>query len=45
MLDVACERVQAVLLDQIFIGINSDKFFAFNAMLDSWFFQIAGLNG
>jgi uncharacterized protein (DUF1778 family) len=34
MLEVACERAQAVVLDQVFFGLDTDKFKQFTAMLD-----------
>lgn len=35
MLEVACERAQAVVLDQVFFGLDADKFKEFAAMLDA----------
>ena len=35
MLEAACERAQSVLLDQVFFGLNAEKFQQFMAMLDS----------
>ena len=35
MLEVACERAQAVLLDQVFFRLNSEQFAQFNALLDA----------
>lgn len=35
MLEAARERAQVVLRDQIFFGLDSDKFLAFNGMLDA----------
>lgn len=35
MLEVACERAQAVLLDQVFFGLDAEKFQQFIAMLDA----------
>ncbi len=35
MLEVACERAQAVLLDQVFFNLDDEKFRQFNAMLDA----------
>ena len=35
MLEAACERAQAVLLDQLFFALDSDKFQQFTAMLDA----------
>lgn len=34
MLEAACERAQAVLLDQVFFGLNPEQFQKFSAMLD-----------
>ncbi len=35
MLEAACERAQSVLLDQIFFGLDVDKFQQFTALLDA----------
>ncbi len=35
MLEAACERAQAVLLDQVFFSLDTDKFRQFTAMLDA----------
>lgn len=35
MLEAACERAQSVLLDQVFFGLNTEKFQQFTAMLDA----------
>ncbi|MBI3713474.1 MAG: DUF1778 domain-containing protein [Burkholderiales bacterium] len=35
MLEAACERAQAVLLDQVFFGLDAQKFQQFTAMLDA----------
>lgn len=35
MLEAACERAQAVVLDQIFFSLDADKFKQFTAMLDA----------
>lgn len=35
MLETACERAQAVVLDQVFFGLDTDKFQQFTAMLDA----------
>lgn len=35
MLEAACERAQAVLLDQVFFGLDEDRFKQFNALLDA----------
>lgn len=34
MLEAACDRAQSVLLDQVFFGLDADKFAQFNALLD-----------
>lgn len=34
MLEAACERAQAVLLDQVFFALDAEKFQQFNALLD-----------
>lgn len=34
MLEAACERAQSVLLDQVFFGLETNKFQQFLAMLD-----------
>ncbi|MFA5597466.1 MAG: DUF1778 domain-containing protein [Pusillimonas sp.] len=35
MLEAACERAQAVLVDQVFFGLDTQKFEQFTAMLDA----------
>lgn len=35
MLEVACERAQAVVLDQVFFSLDTEKFKQFTAMIDS----------
>ncbi|WP_367849509.1 DUF1778 domain-containing protein [Rhodoferax sp. WC2427] len=35
MLEAACERAQAVVLDQVFFGLDTDRFQAFTALLDA----------
>ena len=35
MLEAACDRAQAVVLDQIFFNLDADKFKQFTAMLDA----------
>lgn len=35
MLEVACERAQAVLLDRLFFGLDADRFRQFTALLDA----------
>ncbi|WP_043204133.1 type II toxin-antitoxin system TacA family antitoxin [Paraburkholderia acidipaludis] len=34
MLEAACERAKAVVLDQVFFGLDADKFRQFTALLD-----------
>lgn len=34
MLEAACERAQSVLLDQVFFGLDTEKFQQFTALLD-----------
>lgn len=34
MLEAACERAQAVLLDQVFFALDAEKFQKFTALLD-----------
>ncbi|SEK41883.1 Uncharacterized conserved protein, DUF1778 family [Atopomonas hussainii] len=34
MLEAACERAQAVLLDQVFFALDAEKFQQFTALLD-----------
>jgi uncharacterized protein (DUF1778 family) len=43
MLEVACERAQAVLLDQVFFRLNAEQFAQFNALLDAPVSANAGL--
>ena len=43
MLEAAWERAQAVLLDQLFFALDSDKFQQFTAMLDAPVADNAGL--
>ena len=43
MLEAACDRAQAVLLDQVFFSLNAEKFRAFNAALDAPAAPNAGL--
>lgn len=43
MLEAACERAQSVLLDQVFFGLDPDKFQQFTAMLDAPTSANAGL--
>lgn len=35
MLEAACDRAQAVVLDQVFFHMDADKFKRFTAMLDA----------
>lgn len=35
MLEVACERAQAVLLDQVFFKLDDEKFKQFTSLLDA----------
>lgn len=35
MLEVACEHAQAVVLDQVFFKLDSERFLQFSAMLDA----------
>lgn len=35
MLEAACERAQSVLLDQVFFGLDTEKFQQFTALLDA----------
>jgi len=35
MLEAACDRAQAVILDQVFFNLDATRFQAFNAMLDA----------
>lgn len=35
MLEAACERAQAVVLDQVFFSMDADKFKQFTALLDA----------
>jgi uncharacterized protein (DUF1778 family) len=35
MLEAACERAQAVVLDQVFFGLDGKRFQQFTAMLDA----------
>ena len=35
MLEAACERAQAVVLDQVFFNLDADKFQQFTALLDA----------
>ena len=43
MLEAACERAQAVMLDQVFFGLDGDKFKQFTALLDAPLAANAGL--
>jgi uncharacterized protein (DUF1778 family) len=35
MLEAACDKAQSVLLDQVFFSLDDEKFWQFNALLDS----------
>jgi uncharacterized protein (DUF1778 family) len=35
MLEAACDKAQAVVLDQVLFGLDADKFRQFNALLDA----------
>lgn len=35
MLEAACDRAQAVVLDQVFFSLDADRFKQFTAMLDA----------
>ena len=35
MLEAACDKAQAVVLDQVFFSLDADKFQQFKAMLDA----------
>ena len=35
MLEAACDKAQAVVLDQVFFNLDSDQFRQFNTMLDA----------
>ncbi len=35
MLEAACERAQAVILDRVFFSLDPDKFLQFTSMLDA----------
>lgn len=43
MLEAACDKAQAVVLDQIFFSLDDDKFRQFNAFLDAPPVHNAGL--
>lgn len=43
MLEAACERARAVVLDQVFFNLDTDKFQQFNDMLDAPTASNAGL--
>ncbi len=43
MLEAACERAQSVLLDQVFFGLDAEKFQQFTAMLNAPPIANAGL--
>ena len=35
MLEAACDKAQAVMIDQVFFGLDADKFQEFNQLLDA----------
>ena len=35
MLEAACDKAQAVMIDQVFFGLDDDKFQQFNRLLDA----------
>ena len=35
MLEAACDKAQAIVLDQVFFNLDADKFRQFNELLDS----------
>ncbi len=35
MLEAACDKAQAVILDQVFFGLDAEKFRQFTALLDA----------
>jgi len=35
MLEAACERAQAIMLDQVFFGLDTERFRQFTEMLDA----------
>lgn len=43
MLEVACERAQAVLLDQVFFKLDTERYQQFSALLDAPTSTNAGL--
>lgn len=43
MLEVACERAQALLLDQVFFKLDTERFQQFSALLDAPTSTNAGL--
>ena len=43
MLEAACDKAQAVVLDQVFFSLDADKFKQFTAMLDAPHEQNPGL--
>ena len=45
MLEVACERAQAVLQDKIVAGVNSDELHELNAILNAYTHSNPGLSG
>lgn len=45
MLEAACERARAVVLDQVFFSLDTDRFQQFKALLDAPVKPNAGLQG
>jgi uncharacterized protein (DUF1778 family) len=43
MLEAACNKAQAVILDQVFFNLDADKFSQFTAMLDAPLSENPGL--
>jgi uncharacterized protein (DUF1778 family) len=43
MLEAACDKAQAVMLDQVFFSLDADKFLHFSALLDAPVKQNVGL--
>ena len=44
MLEVACEKAQAILLDQVFFQLDNEKFQQFNLLLDAPVTSNSGLD-
>jgi len=45
MLEAACDRAHAVVLDQVFFNLDADRFKQFTAMLDEPPSALPGLSG